>query len=91
MILDTGTKLLRVQVKGTDKDTEKISLSIKMKDKGRERGYTLQDIDFVVIYILNSSIWYIVPVTEISRTVILRPYGPRCSYKKYKNAWHLLA
>src|ERR1700674_1604921 len=97
-ILDTGSRLWRVQLKCTE--------------VLRARGYDVQpiysvygkgkityaaedeDIDVLVAHILPLDVWYILPVEVFERSTSLRFYPDipaKCArWANYREAWHLL-
>ncbi len=90
MVIDTGKKLLRIQVKGTDKDEGTLHFSVKMRDHGKTRAYDKKDIDFLALYSFKSGDWYIIPASAVKLSLTVKPRDIWCKNLRYKNAWHLL-
>lgn len=90
MVVDTGEKRLRIQVKGTEKDTSTIVFACHMRDKNTVRAYNKADVDFVVLYVFSKNVWYIFPIANVKGNISVTPEDPWCKNLKYKNAWHLL-
>lgn len=90
MIVDTVKGPRRVQVKSSVQDGATIQANFKMKSGATERGYTLADCDYIVMYLFAYKLWYIFPVGKVGRAVRLKPANPNCRWEKYKEAWHLI-
>ncbi len=59
------------------------------------RAYTLDDIDFVVGYVVPEDIWYVIPVEAVGNrtTIKFRPHSRRLvkpMFEHYRDAWCLL-
>jgi hypothetical protein len=90
--VDFGRRLLRVQVKSAA--AYRGSYTIKTTG-ANGRVYTLDDIDFVVGYVVPEGIWYVIPVEAVcNRTTIkFRPHSRRLvkpMFERYRDAWCLL-
>jgi len=91
-ILQSGSKCWRVQVK-----------SAYVKYRGgyatslfggtRRRGYTDEDIDFLVGYAVPDDVWYVVPIEVFKQVRQIRfyPGSKKSRYEKYREAWCLMA
>jgi hypothetical protein len=85
-------RLLRVQVKSA----AAYNGSYTIKTTGANgRVYTLDDIDFVVGYVVPEDIWYIIPVEALGKrtTIKFRPHSRRLvkpMFERYREAWCLL-
>lgn len=105
LILDNGTRLLKVQIKSTssiDKSYNsklntryKISTQVGKQWHGKQsRPYTEGDIDILAAYIVPLDIWYLLPVEEISSkkgiNVCPENEATKGKYEKYREAWNLL-
>lgn len=90
MVVDTGKKLQRIQVKGTEKSTEVVEFVFSMKDHGKTRHYTKKDVDFIVLYLFANAVWYILPIEKAKRTIRIRPNDIWCKCREFRNAWHLI-
>jgi hypothetical protein len=100
LIVDSGRRLLRVQVKSLYTRPQRGPYRIN-SSRHRRAGrlpYTMDEIDFLAAYIAPRDIWYIVPVAAILsiRTISMFPDGftqnrPGCAeFEIYKEAWHQL-
>jgi hypothetical protein len=101
LIVDSGRRLLRIQVKSVYRCSNKENYHVhaSRRTPSTRLPYTAHDIDFVAAYIAPKDIWYLIPVSVIlTRTCIgLYPDGSRkkkdkgtARYEKYREAWHLL-
>ncbi|HVO81779.1 MAG TPA: group I intron-associated PD-(D/E)XK endonuclease [Terriglobales bacterium] len=88
-ILDSGTHLYRVQVRGVRADGGSGFQVSCHYSKGR--CFTPADIDLLAAYVLADDSWYIVPIAAfaLSTTIAFRP-GGRGRFECYREAWHLL-
>jgi PD-(D/E)XK endonuclease len=89
-ILDAGHGLLRVQVKSTQRYAES---RYRVKAAGWKDTYTLDEIDFLVAYIIPEDLWYVVPIAAFAPRTGLRfyPHGGRnAQYEQYREAWCLM-
>jgi len=88
-IVDSGRRLLRVQVKSTRYLREHNRFRITPGAGGVL--YTNKDIDFVAVYIVPLDLWYIIPVNAFTNRTCLRFYprtnNSRGSFEKYREAW----
>jgi len=88
-IVDSGRRLLRVQVKSTQYLREHNRYRVTPGAGGVL--YTNQDIDFVVVYIVPLDLWYVIPVNALTNRTTLRFYpqtnNSRGSLEKYREAW----
>jgi hypothetical protein len=94
-IVESGTKLWRVQVKTTTVKARGMYNVTICRHANRERhGYTEAEIDFVAVYIVPEDTWYILPVREVVGHTGLRfrskGYARGDPYARYREAWHLL-
>ena len=90
-ILDSGHRFWRVQVKSTERFAES---RYRVKASGWKAHYTRDEIDFLVVYIVPESLWYVVPVDAFTKSQGLRfyPHGGRKSQlEKYREAWCQMA
>ena len=84
--------LQRVQVKSA----AAYNGSYTIKTTGANgRVYTLDDIDFVVGYVVPEDIWYVIPVEALGKraTIKFRPHSRRLvkpMFERYREAWCLL-
>jgi len=95
-ILDTGSRLWRVQLKCTEVLRARgydVQAIYSIYGKGKV-GYTADDIDLLVAHIVPINVWYLLPIEAFTPNKSLRLYpdivskNPR--WEKYREAWHLL-
>jgi hypothetical protein len=94
-IVESGTKLWRVQVKTTTVKARGMYNVTICRHANRERhAYTEAEIDFVAVYIVPEDTWYILPVREVVGHMCLRfrpkGYARGDIHDYYREAWHLL-
>lgn len=95
-IVDDGKNLWRVQVKtcaAAQDDLYKVGIYCTLH--GVRVPYTDSEVDFVVVYIMLTKTWYVLPAREVAGQMYLRFRGPsethhRDPYARYREAWHLL-
>jgi hypothetical protein len=88
-ILDSGHGFVSVQVKSTQCCAES---RYHVKAAGWKDIYTLDEIDFLVAYIVPEDLWYVVPVAAFASRKGLHFYphsGRRALYEQYREAWCL--
>jgi len=95
-ILDTGSRLWRVQLKCTEVIRARgydVQPTYSIYGKGKI-AYTADDIDLLAAYIVPLKVWYILPVEVFTPNKSLRFYPnaecKRARWEKYREAWHLL-
>jgi hypothetical protein len=95
-ILDSGSRLWRVQLKCTAAlhwRGYEVQPIYSVYGKGKA-VYTEDDIDALVVYILPRDIWYVLPVEDFTPCRSLRFFPDfecnRARWEKYRDAWHLL-
>jgi PD-(D/E)XK endonuclease len=88
LVVGSGKRLLRVQVKSTRYVGER---RYSITARGCTAAYTEDEIDFLVAYIVPLDIWYVIPVKAFAPRKCLRFYpeasGSRGQYEKYREAW----
>ena len=96
--VESGERILRVQVKSTDCRTE-YGYLCQFKPNAHSKPYTLKQIDFFAAYVIPADVWYVIPAPVLLRgrqkkAVTLLPAKPRHPerYKceGYREAWGLL-
>jgi hypothetical protein len=89
-IVDSGRRLLRVQVKSTQCQCEGES-SYRINAFGCGVFYTEEDIDFLAVYIVPLDLWYIIPARACANRHSLRFHPNRDNFRgrfeKYREAW----
>jgi PD-(D/E)XK endonuclease len=95
-ILDTGSRLWRVQLKCTEVVRARgydVQPSYSIYGQGKI-AYTAVDIDLLVAHIVPLGIWYILPIEAFTPNKSLRFYPDieckRARWEQYREAWHLL-
>ena len=91
LVVGSGKRLLRVQVKSTRYVGER---RYSITARGCTAAYTEDEIDFLAAYIVPLDIWYVVPVKAFVPSKCLRFYpegnNSRGQYEKYREAWWLM-
>jgi hypothetical protein len=91
LIVDSGRRLWRVQVKSTRYIGER---RFSITARGCTAAYTEDEIDFLAAYIVPLDLWYVVPVKAFAPRKCLRfyPEGENSvgQYEKYREAWWLM-
>ena len=84
-------RFTRVQVKSTSNYFQN-QYQCRCTPPTRPRGYRCYEIDFLAAYIVPEEVWYIIPVSVVSklrRSISLAPHRVH-KYNRYLEAWHLL-
>lgn len=91
-IVDSGKELLRVQVKSTGCLCEE-RYAIAAHGCNPRLGYSAEEIDFLVAWIVPEDTWYVIPVKAFAPRTHLWLYprgGHAGQYEQYREAWELL-
>ena len=95
-ILDSGSKLWRIQVKSTSTLLNGMyHVNSHRRINGGVVPYRPSEVDFMVAYVIPEDAWFIIPIrVAVLRTSLLLspkgyPRGPGL-YGHYREAWHLL-
>lgn len=104
LIIDTGSKLLKIQVKSAWYDSSKNNYMANTRMSKTNRKiykqvhYCEGDFDFAIIYVPDTKDFYIIPITVFlsfkSSVLIQSPSAKRQRKSRaaiYKNAWNLLS
>ncbi|MGO9647790.1 MAG: group I intron-associated PD-(D/E)XK endonuclease [Terriglobales bacterium] len=93
-LVDTGGRVLRVQVKSAYAAGEYGGYTFHAHGNTRTDVYTSRDIDFLVAYIVPENLWYVLPVEIFARTSAAKifPASRRrmSRFEKYREAWSLM-
>src|SRR5450631_1510693 len=95
-VIDSGTRLWRVQVKSTYSHHGRgYYLNVKHAAVDGTLHYTKDEIDMLVAYVAPAETWYVLPVLAVldRRQVCVYPHGCRRDggrFELYREAWHLL-
>jgi hypothetical protein len=85
LVVGSGKRLLRVQVKSTRYVGER---RYSITARGCTAAYTAEEIDFLAAYIVPLDLWYVIPVKAFAPRKCLRFYpGGGGRYEKYREAW----
>jgi hypothetical protein len=96
--IESGSRVLRVQVKSTDCRTE-FGYLCQFKPNCHTQPYTLEQVDFFAAYVIPANVWYVIPAVVLLRgqqkkALTLLPVKPRhpdrYKYECYREAWVLL-
>jgi hypothetical protein len=96
--IESGERILRVQVKSTDCRTQ-YGYLCQFKPNAHSKPYTLKQVDFFAAYVIPEDVWYLIPAAVLLRgkqkkalTILPeRPRHPeRYKYEGYREAWELL-
>ena len=94
-ILDTGTRLSRVQVKSSSAlNCGAYSVNAKRHANGNAIAYRIGEIDFLIAQIVPEDCWYVIPLEAVLPRKSLRIYPENDlrvgEYGKYREAWDLI-
>lgn len=96
--VESGSRVLRVQVKSTSCRTQ-FGYLCQFKPGYRVKHYTLEQVDFFAAYIIPEDVWYVIPAAVLlsgrrKKAMTLLPENPRhperYKYECYREAWRLL-
>jgi len=96
--IESGERILRVQVKSTDCRTQ-YGYLCQFKPNARSKPYTLKQIDFFAAYVIPRDVWYLIPAAILlgkkqKKAVTILPEKPkhpeRYNCECYREAWGLL-
>jgi len=86
-IIARGRFFWRIQVKSFWKIKNVYRV---MTSSSRDRLYTPELIDFLVIYLVAEELWYVIPAgIGLHGSLYLAPRSRRSKYLQYIEAWHL--
>jgi hypothetical protein len=95
LIVDSGTRLWRVQVKSAHRAGEYGGYTFHAHGNETEKVYSLKDIDVLVAYIVPDDVWYVVPVEVFRRIKSMKLFPgsrrQRSKFEVYREGWHLLS
>jgi hypothetical protein len=88
--IEQNRRIKRVQVKGTDR-REGDGYSCHLAGS-KLKAYTVKEIDYFAIYLLEEDIWYIFPAKRLvgQASVMLSPHDKGSVHERYREAWELL-
>src|SRR5580693_895132 len=80
-VVQGGQNLWRVQVKASIHLRKGLYAVNIYRSQGRRlRPYTASEVDFVAVYIVPDDAWFIVPVREVDRRMLL--FRPKISWRR---------
>ena len=96
MIVDTGVRLFRVQVKSAHRVSANKGGGYHVRACGhRGRPYRASEIDLLVAYVLPLDAWYLFPPRAFVRMKSMRlfpkPGRKKSKFEEYREAWGALA
>jgi|HubBroStandDraft_4_1064222.scaffolds.fasta_scaffold255020_2 hypothetical protein len=95
-VVDSGTRLWRVQVKSTQRTHGRgYGLTVFHFDSGVKPHYTPEEIDMLVGYVVPADTWYVLPLAAFLPRCHIHLYPNGCRrgaglFEEYREAWHLL-
>jgi hypothetical protein len=96
-VLDTGKRLLRIQVKSTGYQdihgAYRLNVRRTVKRGAAKKAYEPGSLDIIVAYVHGEDAWYIIPFSAIRVAhLALYPHRPGSigSLERYRDAWNLL-
>jgi hypothetical protein len=96
--IESGGRILRVQVKSTDCRTQ-YGYLCQFKPNAHSKPYTLKEVDFFAAYVIPRDVWYLIPAAVLlmgkqKKALTILPEKPRhperYGYESYRDAWVLL-
>jgi hypothetical protein len=96
--IESGARILRVQVKSTDCRTQ-YGYLCQFKPNAHSKPYTLKQVDFFAAYVIPEDVWYLIPAEMLlggkqKKAVTILPEKPkhpeRYKCERYREAWGLL-
>jgi hypothetical protein len=92
-VIQRGDSFEKIQVKSTANKDKRSKNSYKLSIKRGAVGveYNESHFDYLVCYIFEPNLFYIIPFGSFSATTIrITPNSIKCKYANYKEAWCLL-
>jgi len=88
-VVETGGKLLRVQVKSTFSNRKG---KYRCGVHGSRGAYVADAFDFIAAYLVPENLWYIIPAEKIEgkEGIMISPKLETAKYRDYREAWKLL-
>jgi hypothetical protein len=97
--IESGERILRVQVKSTDCRTQ-YGYLCQFKPNAHSKPYTLKQVDYFAAYVIPEDVWYLIPAVVLlggrrkKKALTILPRNPRHPerYKceEYREAWGLM-
>ncbi len=93
LIVDTGRKLLRVQVKSAHRADEFGGYTFHAHGN-TARAYRSSEIDFLAAYVVPVDTWYLFPVEEFRKYKSMKLFPSsrrrRSKFEKFREAWWMV-
>jgi hypothetical protein len=93
LIVDSGRRLWRVQVKSAYRAGEYGGYTFHAHGNENKKVYSLKDIDVLVAYIVPEDLWYVVPVSVFRRIKGMKLFPGsrrrRSKFEAFREAWEL--
>ena len=101
VLVQHGRKLSRIQVKSCFSFEKRrytgFPIIVASHWRGKQVGYTIEEVDFIAAYIARCDAWYLIPIESLGKLTNIRLYPtgrklkrPGGFYEKFREAWHLL-
>jgi PD-(D/E)XK endonuclease len=96
VVVESGGRLLRVQVKSTvcRSKSSRRSYVCAVHPNLKTQPYRRWEFDFLAAYVIPEDVWYIIPSRAVVKgnmgMIVLSPGNAKHKYGRYKEAWHLL-
>jgi hypothetical protein len=87
-IVDAGGRLSRVQVKSVETRAGKRRFKVTVAaGRNRKRGYSVRQVDFVVIFVIPLRCWYVIPLAAVHGRISISLPG---RFGEFREAWDKL-
>ena len=88
VLVETGRRIVRVQVKSTIYRRRGKEYSLNVMGPGRKR-YAEGSVDFFAVYLIPEEEWYIIPYWAVGKLLTLHftPGSMRARWERYREAW----
>ncbi len=101
VLVQHGRRLSRIQVKSCFSLEKRrytgFPIIVASHWRGKQVGYTIEEVDFIAAYIARYDAWYLIPIESLGKLKNIRLYPtgrklkrPGGFYEKFREAWHLL-
>jgi PD-(D/E)XK endonuclease len=94
LIVDSGKRLWKVQVKSAYRAGEYGGYTFHAYGNEKDRAYSLKDIDMLVAYIVPEDLWYVLPVSLFRRVKGMKLFPSsrrrRSKYEAYREGWEVM-
>jgi hypothetical protein len=91
VLVEAGSRILRVQVKSTTYCRRGGEYSLNVMGPQRKR-YAAGTVDFFAVFVIPLEEWYIIPYEAMGKRLTLHftPGSKRSKWTEYREAWELL-